>query len=239
MTLGYVKVKFDLSGHKSLQEPEFMDFCRQFPTMRITRHFVYVTLGHDDIPDNTLGRAVLSEIARLRGKVTRLDFCLDIQHAFDIPAYYWGLKSVYENKQITKRLGLPSLLASPRGVTCYVGRRSSARMLRVYDKRAETLYRKKVDIGFDLTRFEIEIKNKQVSRYRALFMSGHTQSIVDDIAARYMLPWLSASPNKIKPFHIPQKRDAAMSFVFRFKSILTRAYKGDTKQFLEILGVEK
>lgn len=236
--LGYIKAKFPLTARVSLSEAPFMGFCRQFASMRVTGHFVYVTLGHDDIPDNHIGRELLTEIATLRGKVTRLDFCLDVQHAFDIGAYYWTMKKLYENKDIKRRLGLPSLLASPVGITCYVGKRSSARMLRVYDKRKEILHRKKVDIGFELTRFEIEIKREQVPRYRTLFMSGHTQSIVDDIAERYLLPWLASSPNKVKPFHIPVKHDGEMAFIYRFKSVIKRAYATDRKQFLEIISEE-
>lgn len=235
--LGYIKVKFALTDHLSLNEAPFMEFCRQFSTMRVTGHFVYIVIGHDDIPDNHIGRELIAEIQRLRGKITRLDFCLDVQHAFDIGSYYWTMKKLYENKDVVKKMGLPSLLASPIGTTCYVGKRASARMLRVYDKRKEILYRKKVDIGFELTRFEIEIKRKLVPRYLRLFMSGHTQRIVDDIAVRYSLPWLADSPNKIKPFHVPVKRDGEMAFVFRFKSVIGRAYRDDQEQFLEILGV--
>ena len=236
LILGFIKAKFPILNHVTLQEEPFVAFCRQFKSMRVTGHFVYIAVGHDCIPDNHIGRNLIREIEQLRGKITRLDFTLDVAQAYDISNYYDTMRAIYENKDVRRRIGTPSLLTSPTGTTCYVGKRSSGRLLRVYDKRAEILHKKKVDIDFDLTRFELEVKRENIAKYKSLYMSGACQAIIDDIAERYALHWLSDSPNKVKPIHVPSKTDGEMGFVYRYKTIIGRAYKQDKQQFLDIIG---
>jgi len=238
LLLGYIKAKFPILSHVTLAEEPYMDFCKQFKSMRVTGHFVYVAIGHESIPDNHIGQQLIREIESLRGKITRLDFCVDVAQRFDIEKYYNTMYAVYKDADVKRRIGTPCLLTSPNGTTCYIGKRSSARMIRIYDKRAEVLYRKKVDMDMDLTRFEIEVKREQIAKYKSLYMSGNTQAIVDDMAERYALHWLSRSPNKIKPFEIPEKRSSELAFVERYKAILKRAWDHDKEQFIETIGVE-
>lgn len=237
MGIGCIKAKFPLSETETLGENAAFKYTAQYPTRRVTGNFIYVMLGHEMLEDNEHGREVLREIFELGGWVTRLDFYVDLAEKFDFVGYYAMLKGLYARKP-RPRMGLPSLLTSPLGQTVYVGKRSSARMLRIYDKRAEVLAKRKMDIGYSLTRFELEVKRKEIPGYKALFIEGKTQAILNDVAERYLLPSLAVKPEKLSFSYASREKLGAMAFVVRYRRILKEAYVSKPLEFLEMLGIE-
>ena len=228
LVCGYIKAKFPLIIDKELWEHPAYTWCSALKRPRVTDNFIYLTLGHADIPDSETARKYISDIAALGGKITRLDFCIDYQGILNFDAFY----RLHDNKQNPT----PSMNKSPTGKTVYVGKRSSARMLRVYDKRGEILSRKKVDIGFDLTRIEIEIKRNWVAHYKYLFMSGQESVIVSDIQELYGLRNFCKRRKASKPFDIQEKASSVWGFIVRYRKIIKCAFNEDTEQFLEIIG---
>jgi len=197
----------------------------------VSDNFIYLTLGHKDIKDNAHARSLLCQIAKYDGKITRLDFNIDYLGLLDFDAFY----ALHDNE----RKPTPAILKSPSGATVYVGKRSSARMLRVYDKRAELATKKHIDIGFDMTRIELEIKRNMVERYLALFMAKNTLQILQDIQSLYGLRGFCESHPASKPFDTGDKSTDCFAFVRRFKRIIGEAYLTDKEQFYEILGVKQ
>ena len=185
-------------------------------------------MGHSDLPDSETARGYIAAIAAHRGKVTRLDFCIDYLGTLNYDAFY----RLHDNKQKP----LPSIIKSPTGQTVYIGKRHSERMLRVYDKRGEIKARKKVDIGFDITRIEIEIKGRMVPRYKHLFMSGQEEVILSDIQELYGLRNFCKRHEPSKPFDVQDKASSVWGFVTRYRKVIRCAYYDDTAQFLEIIG---
>ena len=234
--LGFVRAKFALTDDKELLDIPCVQWAKQFQSFRHTENFCYITLGHSDITENEHGRELLHTIARLRGWCTRLDFCIDIEMSMDLLKYYLGQRRVYNAAPKNAKPPLPQLIHSPRGNTVYVGSRRSSRMLRVYDKRAEILVKKRVDIGFDLVRVELEVKDKLVEVYRRLFLAGNTRAILDDIATRYQLEWLSEHPNRILPRETSQQKAGAMAFVVRYQKAIRRALYECPDEFRETVG---
>jgi hypothetical protein len=235
MQIGYVKAKFAIHKNGYLEDSAAYQWCCELVRPRVTENFVYITLGHSLLPSNDTARDYLRQIAYLKGKVTRLDFCVDYLGKFAFDSFY----KLHDNKIPPT----PSIVTSPSGQTVYIGKRSSARMLRVYDKRGEILQRtikaKNViatDIGFELTRFEIEIKRGMVQRYLTLFMSGMTDIILSDMQTRYGLHGFCGSHERAKPIDIPEKTDNIFNFIYRYKRVIREAYTTDKEQFLDIIG---
>jgi len=234
--IGYIKAKFAIPKTKRYVDCAFYEFLQDFPSVRTTGNFAYLAIGHDGLPDNATGRRLLSEIQHVGGKVTRLDFAVDVCQKFDLQGYKDAMTKIYSASDTRPSIGIPSMYTSPQGTTVYIGKRSSSRMLRAYDKRAEILVKKKIDIGFDLTRFEIEVKRDRVDKYRHLFMSRKTLEILQDIAKRYCLPWLTDHPKRILPKEPKTARSKPLAFVARFKGVLSQAWQEDSSQFLDIIG---
>ena len=230
VTIGFIKVYFELDPERRVSTDIPNIWAKQFSSYRRTVNRAYVAIGHKDLPSNEAGIDYLNAIERLGGKVTRLDFCFDVCAAFDFESYYQSRLGI-------KKLGIPAHYRSPSGETVYVGRRTSGRMLRIYDKRGEILYRTKTDIGFDLTRFEIEVKREYVPMYRRLFMNREYSAIYNDICTRYALPGIVHDSKKLKPSQIPDKSDDPMAFVRRYRHILGEAYTQNPSEFLETIGV--
>lgn len=228
---GYIKVKFPLEPWTRLEEHASYRWSTEISTPRVTGHFIYVALGHKDIRDNAHARSLLQEIECHGGKVTRLDFHVDYQGTLDFDAFY----ILHDND----KRPTPSIVKSPSGVTVYVGKRSSARMLRIYDKQGEILAKKHVDIGYALTRIEIEIKRGMIQRYKTLFMDGNTLQILQDIQSLYGLQGFCESGKASKPFDVGDKSSNCFTFVHRFRRVIREAYLTDSTQFYEILGVDK
>jgi len=237
VAIGYIKAKFAIPEDKRLCDCEFYDFLNNFPGVRTTLNFAYLAMGHEQLPDNETGRAVIRDIKALRGKITRIDFAVDVCQKFDLAGYKAMMTVLWASNPKKPPVGLPVMMDSPLGQTVYVGKRSSSRMLRAYDKRAELLAKKRVDVGFDLTRFEIEVKRDRVEKYGHLFMSGNTLAILQDMAARYHLPWLVAHPERLLPRERKAARSKPLTFVARFQKVLRDAWLEDSEQFIDIIGV--
>lgn len=226
---GFIKAKFEYVDGWPLYEHKSYQWCCSKGNPRITLNFIYLSLGHESLPNNDVAREYINAIHELDGKITRIDFNIDYLGTFPFVAFY----EQHDNK--TKPT--PSILKSPQGTTVYVGKRSSARMLRVYDKRSEIKVKERVDIGFDLTRIELEVKRDMVPRYVSLFMADDTEAILSDIQHRYNLRGFCETSQATKPTHNREKGDSLWSFVTRFKRILKRAYLTDVDEFLDILEV--
>ncbi len=228
MQCGYIKAKFQVGPGGYLGESPAYRWCRTITKPRLTENFIYVSLGHSLMPSNDIARQYLRQIAFLEGKVTRLDFCVDYLGKFAFDSFY----EIHDNGVSPS----PCKFTSPAGATVYVGKRSSARMLRVYDKRGEILKKTKADIGFELTRFELEIKRSMLHRYLVLFMSGKTDVILADMQNLYKLHGFCSSHEISKPFDVPDKQDDVFVFVNRYKRVIKEAYVTDKQQFLDIIG---
>lgn len=229
MQCGYIKAKFALRPDLPLWQHESYRWVKSVARARITTHFVYVSLGHELLPDNATAREHIRTIKMLKGKITRVDFCIDYLGKLAFDAFY----KLHDNDEKP----IPSIVKTPSGITVYVGKRSSARMLRVYDKRGEILTKTKVDIGFDMTRIELEVKRNMVTRYVALFMSGKTDMILSDIQRLYGLRGFCQTHKAVRPTENREKEDTLWNFVTRYKRIIQRAYLANIDEFLDIIGV--
>ena len=225
---GYIKVKFGYYHDMELWEIPAYKWLTKHVRPRVTENFIYGAFGHAAIPDNETAREYIREIALLGGKVTRLDFCIDYLGVLNFDAFY----RLHDNGEKPH----PSITKSPTGKTVYIGKRSSGRMLRVYDKRGEILFRKKVDIGFDLTRIEIEIKRNWVAFYKHMFMAHQEEIIVSDIQELYGLRNFCRRHKASKPFDIQEKASSVWGFIVRYRNVIGCAYQQDRAQFLEIIG---
>lgn len=229
MQCGYIKAKFALSPNLLLGEHESYKWAQTVTRPRVTTHFVYVSLGHQALPDSDTARRYIRQIAFLKGKITRIDFCIDYLGRLAFDAFY----DLHDDDEKP----VPSIVKSPTGTTVYVGKRSSARMLRVYDKRGEILAKKNVDIGFEVTRIELEVKRNMVERYVVLFMSGRTDNILSDIKGRYGLHGFCQSHEPARPVENREKETSLWGFVTRYKRAIQCAYLADIDEFLDIIGV--
>lgn len=229
MMCGYIKAKFPLKNGTYLDENKSYQWCCSIKRPRVTLDYVYISLGHKDLPDNDTSCGYIKAIQELGGKITRIDFCIDYLGLLDFDAFY-GLHD-------DDTPPYPSILKSRTGKTVYLGKRSSARMLRVYDKRGEILAKERVDIGFDMTRIELEIKRNMVERYVTLFMSGDTSVILSDIQRLYGLRGFCESHRPSRPTHNRDKKDGWWPLVYRYRRLIRRAYLDDIDEFLNILEV--
>lgn len=229
MQCGYIKAKFALRPDLALGHHASYRWVQGITRPRVTTHFVYVSLGHQLLPDNDTARKHIHTIKVLDGKITRIDFCIDYLGKLAFDAFY----ELHDNDVKP----IPTIVKTPSGITVYVGKRSSARMLRVYDKRGEIIAKKRIDIGFDMTRIELEVKRNMVTRYVALFMSGKTDMILSDIQRLYGLRGFCRSHKAVKPTENREKEDTLWNFVTRYRRLLHRAYITDIDEFLDIIGV--
>lgn len=240
MFLGEIKFKFTVPTDVYLEEAKHHNFCQQFERVRTTPNFTYVELGHTDITSNAQGRDWIRSIDALKGKITRLDFTIDIMQCFDFQAYYQAKYEQYTAWTDKERIGkpLPQIISSPKGHTVQIGKRSSARVLRLYDKKAEILAKTGVDIEMPLSRFELEVKRECITTYKLLFMAGETRAILSDIAKRYDLGFLCQDCKKVKPHKIAMACEGPLAFVQRFRRVIRNAFLLDSPQFYDILGLE-
>jgi len=165
----------------------------------------------------------------MRGKITRLDFYVDYLGLLDHDVYYELVRG-------QKRFA-PSRYESDDGWTIYRGKRSSSRMMRIYDKRAEILAKKRVDVGFDITRIELEVKRNWVKHYCYLWMSGKKESILSDIQALSELRgFCEKTPSTTLDTSTVEDIHSAMAFVMRYRCVIGSAYRANKGEFLEIIG---
>jgi hypothetical protein len=162
---------------------------------------------------------------RLQGfGITRVDF------AYDVEGDMMEEARLFLKGQVTTIL-------SPTGVTLYSGSRESSRFLRVYDKKAEIRARTGVDVGFPLTRVELECKSQVARDYLAVYEHGESAKITADVVERYGLTFLDANPGS----RICVGREdagAPIEFVARFYRVIGAALLADPKIFIEALELD-
>jgi len=227
---GTIKAQFSLNQGKELWGYPSYNWSTSITTPRVTDNYIYIMLGHKAIRDNAHAKELIIKIESLRGHITRLDFCADYLGTFAFDAYYELMD--------TGSKPIPSMLKNPSGKTVYIGKRSSPRMLRIYNKRAEILQRSKVDIGFELTRIELEVKRNMIQRYKELFLSDRLEVILNDIQHLYNLRIWCSTHELSKPIDIQEKSDNVFAFIERYKNIIGTAYSIDRPLFLDIIRSE-
>jgi hypothetical protein len=119
--------------------------------------------------------------------VTRLDLAVDTTNEKINPQYVYDrlcspnvvCKAKDKNPVMGKsKIGLPGNV-NGEGMTVYIGRRSSARMMRVYDKSAEVAEKTGGEIGHK-TRFELECK-QEIADVLAAEIARDGESVIPSI----------------------------------------------------------
>jgi len=221
VSLGYLSVWFPWSGQEDLSSMALERFCRQFGrSFKHTAHHLILNLGHDQLGDRSRQLWLVEQcIPTYHGKVTRIDLTIDVACTFDYRAYHANMVDRWKAaREKFEKVGLPILYDNPQGLTVYIGKRGNARLLRLYDKRAEIKAKTKdhIDIGFDLCRVELELHGKVTAQYLRLWKDGKFGTLCEDIAYRYNLPMVALDGN---PVIIPRDcddPDAKWRFVERY-----------------------
>lgn len=211
---------------------------------RVTENRVYVTIGGSEIRDNMHGGELIDFLDHYGWKITRLDFCVDLYAPFSFKTLYGIALQAYVDSEYRTKHGKvghsepkPTMFESPNGCTVYIGKRHSERMLRVYNKRGEILEKRGIDIGFPLTRIEIEVKGRLVDAYKALFMTGQSRAIIDDIQARYPIR-IDSQRCAVHIDHRNDEKSDPFAVVERYSASLRNAWDIDHCKFMKILGLE-
>lgn len=225
---GYIKLKYPIDSVGLLWECPVYHWMSELGRVRVTDHNIYLALGHDSIPDNETAKDIIMTALGKGVRITRVDFYVDYEGTFPFDAYY-TLRAQNERGQAT-------IVKSPTGKTVYVGKRSSARMLRVYDKRGEILHTKKVDIGYDVTRVELEVKRNAVDVYVDLFLRDKHDAILGDIQHRYGLSGFCKHSKPVRLDKVEPGESGALAFVTRYHDVIGRAYRAHKGEFLELIG---
>jgi hypothetical protein len=99
-------------------------------------------------PEDRLRFAVMAT-----GRITRLDIAIDAHALFDFRMFFEAARA----GELKTRSRKASIIDSDTGTTVYIGSRSSEKMLRVYDKAAES------GEGGEWTRIELELKGSEAN----------------------------------------------------------------------------
>jgi hypothetical protein len=162
---------------------------------------------------------------RLQGfKVTRADFAWDVEG------------DVMEEARLFLK-GAVTIIISPTGTTLYSGSRESARFLRIYDKASEIKAKTGADLGFALTRVELETRREICRAYLAVYEQGESAKITADVVDRYGLTFLDANPGQ----RICVAREDAgcpLEFVQRFYRVIGKALVANPDMFIEALELK-
>jgi hypothetical protein len=162
---------------------------------------------------------------KLQGfRVTRVDF------AWDTMGDLMEEARLFLKGQITT-------IISPTGTTLYSGSRESARFLRVYDKTSEIKAKTGADLGFALTRVELETRREICREYLAVYEHGESTKITADVVARYGLAFLNANPGQ----RICVAREDAgcpLEFVQRFYRVIGKALLANPVAFIQAVELE-
>lgn len=174
---------------------------------------------------------IIKDARRLGGKITRVDFAFDYVYEFNYIAYYRKMRQALGKDRV--RLNLS------RGKTVYVNKRTSARFLRVYDKRAETLNRTDVLVDWPWVRVELEVKRTAVEPYLVQYMTN-PDIIRTDVLNRFVLGELDVQTEYDSATVVISRRVAQgdpMEFIRRFRKAILRGYETDKKAFHTITGI--
>lgn len=140
---------------------------------------------------------LLLKAYKLNGQVTRIDLAYDVLGQFiDIVDLYNEVKS---GRCITPSKKY-SYIEGNSGQTLYIGSRQSERMLRIYDKAAET------GSPGHWTRFELEAKGakaRQFAHYIGAEGADAIPALILDFAEFATYKWQGGSPFDMHPVSIP------------------------------------
>jgi hypothetical protein len=154
------------------------------------------------------GIDILEKIRELGFKLTRLDIACDIKQEIDIPALarkYAKLPSARHNA-----------LIQSSGATLYIGSRSSTKMLRIYDKRAEQR------AEHPWTRVEIELKQDAARNAASLLLQNRNF----DFALKAMQDMLALPQSKLSKLLQPG------SAAEKLRSTIGRNVAGSAERWL-------
>lgn len=140
---------------------------------------------------------ILQTSNRLHGRVTRIDIAYDVLDQYiDIMGLYNEVKA---GRCITTSKKY-SYIEGNSGQTLYIGSRQSERMLRIYDKAAET------GSPGHWTRFELEVKGaraRQMAHFIVNMGSSTIPGIILDFAEFLLYEWHGECPFNVPPVDVP------------------------------------
>jgi hypothetical protein len=232
VNIDWLTVKWDRTNDNAIM---FDNLWRPSLT-RKGQMFMYTVFGGEwfSMSDsaNQDGKDIVRQALATKGKVTRVDFAIDLQLTVDYDALYVYMQSVLGKEYYVYRY------TSQTGYTVYVGKRSSKRFLRIYNKRAEVNEKKGIDVGFDWCRIELEVKKEAIATYLLTFLNQSSDKIAQDIVTRYMLKGFFGDclndGDLLRVPRIRQKRDALL-FCERYKRIIREAFLQNRRLFFKML----
>lgn len=240
--LGYLSVWFPWSGQEDWQSLNVERFCKAFGrSFRRTDKHLMLNLGHSLLGDRTRQLWLVDACTRIyTGKLTRIDLTIDLACTFDFREYHTLMVKQWQLSQhLFGKVGLPILYDSPQGLTVYVGKRGNARLIRVYDKRAEIKAKTKdhLDIGFDLCRIELELHGRIIGYYLNLWTQEQYDTICDDIAFRYSLPVLSSNARRAVVPRDCDDPDSKWRFIERYHKCIGDCVRENPRRFYQKVRV--
>jgi hypothetical protein len=234
-----------------LPKDEFIDakhpiaIAEKYGSCRTTEHSIFVSIGGSTIKSNDHAREMIAFLKEHGFKITRVDFAIDVLEKLNLDdIYQQALKEFHDSARVGKDgktrhfKPYPTIWSSAYGSTVYLGKRHSERMLRIYDKRGEIQAKQDIDIGFDITRIELEVKGRLVNQYLLYLMSGQTAAIDADIAARYGLD-VSRFPKKLVRTLVNEEKADVFAIVRRYHKALRQAWDTDHCKFMHLLGLRE
>lgn len=228
--IDWLTIKFDnnneyLSMFRDKWKPELEKSGQVWTFLQFSGQWFQTNLDAD-----ADARRIIMDARKYRGKVTRVDFALDIPVALHYRQLYHELKSAMPRCHV-------HTWESRTGTTVYVGTRTSQRFLRIYDKRGETIHKTGLDCGFDWCRVELEVKRYAVDHYLDKWLVN-PNDVVSDIITRYGLAYKFPDIKTTGDLIIVPQLDVesdAMRFVKRYHKILHTAYTEDSTMFMDIV----
>lgn len=179
-----------------------------------------------------LGR-VISELALMKVKVSRVDIAIDFTNMYDITEFAIDAHKGYGNKQ--RKVRVWETVQGGKGITYYVGSRNSDRFVRTYDKAAQMGIE-----GVLWVRFEIECKRAIAKQYFYAIADGDADVVINDIAKRYPIEnipvWESVRATPAKLLTPTAKRDTELWVRNIIRAIARGVILWGVKDFVEALN---
>lgn len=229
--IDWLTVKFDRTNDNGIM------FCENWrpSTEKISPKFRFAIFSGEywtNTPDNRQDAIdIIKDAIVMRGKITRVDFAIDIEEQLN---YRW----LYDEMQRANPRKHVHTWISRTGTTVYVGTRTSQRFLRIYDKQGETKHKFDVDVGFPWCRIELEVKRYAVERYIDAWLVN-PNDVAYDIITRYGLGNIVqidyTAANTIDVPRLEVKSDA-VRFVMRYRKIIGKAFEESPRAFFECIG---
>lgn len=154
-------------------------------------------------------------------RVTRVDFAHDWTPDDFQLAEIW--RAVSHHPLLDTRLN------GRKGKTWYIGSRESGRFARLYNKRDEIIARTGVDVGFDVLRFEAEIKDDGAAPYFWHWRRA-PEIVQSDLAQRYLLEKFLVGNGDVIRVKRPPPADP-FAFIRQFRNAIQKARLHDPALF--------